>query len=593
VKEILFTGWPRGDTHGTISNLRYGFDNQVWGSVGYNGFRGTVGDVTFGRGDGEILMGAGYFRFAPDGSFLDYVARTGNNTWGFGFTEEGHAFGSTANRNASNFVPIPGRYYRELIGQTPTLPTSADRQDVYPLRNIHQVDQFGMYTAGAAHEIYTARAFPREYWNRTAFVAEPTAHLVGMFELIPDGSGFNAKNRWNLLASRDAWQAPVQVKVGPDGAVWVSDFYSLVAQHNPTPEGMEQGPGNAYETPNRDRAHGRIYRIVADDAPAPAITSLADASPAQLVAALRADNLFWRQTAQRLLVERGETDVVPALVELLRDPTIDELGLNPAALHALWTLDGLGALAADGEAQQAVRRSLGHPAAAVRRAALLVLPRDERLLGDIFDAGLLPDRTSPHEVDYTVPSAVLQDGDGQVRLTALLALSELPPSDRAAAAIVDLISVPRNARDRWLPDAAAIAGVKQGPDAALALMRRQPQGADSAWFAGIGRTVRLMAQHFAAREDIAATVALLAAAPEANPAVAAAVVIGIVGEEPGEGRRGSPGGWPEEAPPTLTAAHRTALVEAARAASTELANGFARIAARWGMPELFPPAGGP
>src|SRR5690606_28173034 len=162
-KKILFTGWPRDDTHGSISNLRYGFDNQIWGSVGYNGFRGTVGGVTYGRTG--ILFGSGYFRFAPDGSSLDYVARTSNNTWGVAFSEDGYVFGSTANRNASNFVHIPGRYYRELTGQTPTLPTIADRQDVYPLRNIYQVDQFGMYTAGSAHEIYTARAFPEEYWN--------------------------------------------------------------------------------------------------------------------------------------------------------------------------------------------------------------------------------------------------------------------------------------------------------------------------------------------------------------------------------------------------------------------------------------------
>ncbi len=589
-KEILFTGWPRGDTHGTISNLRYGFDNTIWGSVGYNGFRGTVGGVTFGRGDGEVLMGAGYFRFGADGSFLDYVARTSNNTWGFGFTEDGYAFGSTANRNASNFVPIPGRYYRDLIGQTPTLPTIADRQDVFPVRNIFQVDQFGMYTAGSAHEIYTARAFPREYWNRAAFVAEPTAHVVGMFDLSQDGSGFRAKNRWNLMASRDGWMAPVQVKVGPDGAVWVSDFYSLVAQHNPTPEGMEQGAGNAYETPNRDRAHGRMYRIVADDAPAPGSRSLADASSSQLVAALRDDNMFWRLTAQRLLVERGSQDVVPALIELVRDRSMDPLGLNAGALHAIWTLDGLGAIASNGAAQDAVRAALRHPAASVRRAALQVLPRDERLMNDIFDAGLLPDRSSPHEVDYTVPSAVLQDADGQVRLTALLALSELPPSERAAAAIVEVMSVPRNARDPWLPDAAAIAGVKQGPDVALELMRRQPQNADSAWYAGIGRTVRLMAHHFAAREDVAATVALLAAVPSANPQVASAVLVGIVGEPQTEGRRGSPGGWPEESPPTLTAEQRNALVQAAQA-SPELAPELARVAARWGMTELFQPIG--
>ena len=157
------------------------------------------------------------------------------------------------------------------------------------------------HTAGAAHEIYTARAFPREYWTRMAFVADPTGHLIGMFELSDNGSGFSAKNRWNFMGNRDAWTSPVQVKVGPDGAVWVSDFYTLVAQHNPTPKNMkgccETGPGNAYETPNRDRLHGRIYRIAYDSARATPMR-LDNATPAQLVRALTNDNLFWRMTAQ-------------------------------------------------------------------------------------------------------------------------------------------------------------------------------------------------------------------------------------------------------------------------------------------------------
>src|SRR5687767_15972011 len=80
-RKILFTGFPRGDTHGTISNLRYGFDNQVWGSVGYNGFRGTVGPTTYARGGAGVTntFGSGYFRFPKDGSDLEYIARTSNN----------------------------------------------------------------------------------------------------------------------------------------------------------------------------------------------------------------------------------------------------------------------------------------------------------------------------------------------------------------------------------------------------------------------------------------------------------------------------------------------------------------------------------
>ena len=580
-RKILFTGFPRNDTHGSISNLRYGFDNQVWGSVGYNGFRGTVGSRTYDRGQ----FGSGYFRFPKDGSDLEYVARTSNNTWGLGFTEDNYIFGSTANSRPSNFVHIPLRYYRDMGGRDPVLPDIADRLDIFPVTEIIQVDQFGRYTAGAGHEIYTARAFPREYWNRAAFVAEPTGHVIGMFDLRDNGSGFIAKNEWSFVASRDAWTAPVQAKVGPDGALWVSDFYTLVAQHNPTPRDLSptcctNGPGNAYETPNRDKLHGRIYRIAYDSAPATRPMRLDNATPQQLVQALSNDNMFWRMTAQRLLVERNQMDVVPALVGLVNNHTVDELGLNPAALHALWTLHGLGALASTATAMTAARNALYHPAASLRRAALQMLPRDQALIDGIFAAGMLPDRTSPWPVEYTVNTAILQDADAHVRLEALLALAELPGSPRIAAAISDVIAFPANARDPWIPDAVAMVGVKQGPEFLNTLLQRRVQSQDTLVLAGMRRTVMHMARFHAANANAATVVAMINVIPEANPAIGGGVLEGIAM------------GWPQESAPQFTAAQRTALRTAARGAEGELAAAYRRVAARWTLPDVFglPPA---
>jgi putative membrane-bound dehydrogenase-like protein len=572
-RKVLFSGWPRTDTHGAISNLRYGFDNQVWGSVGYNGFRGTVGPTTYERGQ----FGAGYFRLPVDGSNLEYVARTSNNTWGLGVTEDNFVFGSTANSRPSNFVHIPLRYYRAVGMRDTVLPDITDRYDVFPVTEIMQVDQFGKYTAGAAHEIYTARAFPREYWNRVAFVAEPTAHLIGMFELSDNGSAFRAKNRWSFMASRDAWTAPVQVKVGPDGAVWVSDFHTLVAQHNPTPRNMQgccqTGPGQAYETPNRDRLHGRLYRIMYDSAPAAASAPmrLDNATPAQLVRALTNDNLFWRLTAQRLLVERGKTDVVPALIALANNQTVDSLGLNVGALHALWTMHGLGLT---GDALTAARKALYHPAASIRRAALMMLPRGDDLLNGIFTAGILPDRTSPWPVDYTVPTTILQDADAHVRLEALLVLAEMPGSPRAASAAADMIMNPDNARDAWMPDAVAMVGAKQGGDFLTGLVKRRMPMNDSLSMAGIRRSVQKVTRYHAAQGSTELIVGVVAGVPE-TPGVALAILNGVAQ------------GWPEERPPVLSPAQRSALLAAARGATAELVEAFGRVAARWQMPDVF------
>ena len=151
------------------------------------------------------------------------------------------------------------------------------------------------------------------------------------------GSAYLSRNSWNLLASDDEWTAPIMSEVGPDGMVWMIDWYNYIVQHNPTPRGYKNGRGNAYVTPLRDKVHGRIYRLVYKDKDAYRPLNLQGADAAQLVAQLSNDNLFWRKNAQRLLVERGKTDVVPALCKLAADQKTDEIGLNPGAIHALWT----------------------------------------------------------------------------------------------------------------------------------------------------------------------------------------------------------------------------------------------------------------
>ena len=163
-------------------------------------------------------------------------------------------------------------------------------------------------------------------------------------------------------------------EVGPDGHVWVLDWYNFIVQHNPTPAGFKTGKGNAYETDLRDKKHGRVYRVVYKKAKTKKIARSSKATPKELVAALKHDNMRWRLHAQRLLVERGGKDVVPELVALIEDKTVDDLGLNVGAIHALWTLHGLLAFDdARSDATRAAVRALTHPSPGVRRAAVAVL----------------------------------------------------------------------------------------------------------------------------------------------------------------------------------------------------------------------------
>ncbi len=455
-RRVLVSGWGTGDTHAGPSNLRVGFDNRVWGTVGYSGFRGRV--------DGEERrFGSGIWAIGADGKDFEFLGSTTNNTWGLGFDEAGNVFASTANGNPSVHLAIAHRHYERVPGLAPgALETIADSLAIHPItRAVRQVDYHGKFTAGAGHAIYTARAMPRAWWNRAAFVAEPTGHVAAMFFVEPRGSGFTARSAWNLLASDDEWTAPIQAEVGPDGAVWVIDWYNYIVQHNPTPHGFATGKGNAYVTPLRDKQHGRIYRLVWESAAPPAPRDLGQADAATLVRALDDDNLFWRLTAQRLLLPSRDAGVDALLCARATATRLDALGLDAGALHALWTLHGRGVIGTDA-ARAAVHAALRHPAAAVRATAWQVLPRTEA------------------ERDFVLDRNLLDDPDAKVRLLAWLALGEMPPSVRAGRAVFALAQRPGDRDDPWLPDALTIAAAQHDQgflQAALAAARPDPDAA--------------------------------------------------------------------------------------------------------------------
>ena len=161
---VLFDGWAMGDTHGGVSNFHYGLDNWIWAMQGYNNSQPQNSEFSGQR------FRQGFMRFRADGSEVEFIRSTNNNTWGLGFNEEGIVFGSTANGNPSIYMPIPNRYYERVRGWTPSLvlENSADTYKFAPItENVRQVDRHGGYTAGAGHALYTARRYPKEYWNRT------------------------------------------------------------------------------------------------------------------------------------------------------------------------------------------------------------------------------------------------------------------------------------------------------------------------------------------------------------------------------------------------------------------------------------------
>ncbi|MCB9954088.1 MAG: ThuA domain-containing protein [Planctomycetaceae bacterium] len=504
VREIIITGWALGDTHGGVSNFRLGLDNWVYGMQGYNDSKPVIN----GKAQQSFRMGFFRFRIEKTGSKvsvteLEFLRSTNNNTWGLGISEEGLIFGSTANHCPSVYMPIANRYYERVRGWSPeVLQMISDTHLFNPItEKVRQVDQFGGYTAGAGHALYTGRNYPEEWWNRLAFVCGPTGHLVGTFVLNKNGSDYSSTSPFNLVAADDEWAAPIMAEVGPDGNVWVLDWYNYIVQHNPTPQGFETGRGNAYESDLRDKRHGRIYRVIHSGNDR-AIENLGDASGEELVAALKSPTMLVRLNAQRALIERGNTDVVPQLIALLQDDSVDAAGLNAGAIHALWTLDGLKQLE-DAKVRAAVTEALGHPSAGVRRNAAQVLAKVEG------------------SVQVLVSSAT-DDDDAQVRLAALLAIADQKADIGVGQALARIADQPAIISDRWLRDAFTSA-VSVHSTGFLMQLAESKNVSDQTL-----NTVRIVAEHIARGKPSAADVQpVLTSLAKAEPSVTAAYLAGL------------------------------------------------------------------
>ncbi len=207
------------------------------------------------------------------------------------------------------------------------------------MENVLRADgTLASHTAACGPSLYLAGLFPPDCVGNS-FVCEPAGNLLRRMTVTETTSGPVARNayeRTEFLTSTDERFRPVNTCVGPDGALYVVDMHRGVIQHKMflTPYLKEQIKARGLETP----LHlGRIYRIVPKEGKARAMPRLSGADDATLVGHLGDGDLWWRRTAQRLLVERRAVDEATNLRDLARR------GVTwTSRMHALWTLEGLG-----------------------------------------------------------------------------------------------------------------------------------------------------------------------------------------------------------------------------------------------------------
>ncbi len=404
-KELLYTGFGVRDTHAVINNMRWGLDGWIYATIGYSG-----GDVK--SGDGKMAFGqmnAGVIRFKPDGTGMEQYCSKPSNTWGLDLGWDGEVFFSQANGNHIDHVVMPESVLaRGKVGDATSFKVIEDHDRTFPIRDYLkqayvQIDFVGGFTAAAGCCIYNGGAWPEKY-NYTHYVAEPTVNLVHQDFIKPDGVTYIAsKDREEeFIAATDLWFRPVHQRIGPDGALYILDFYNQAAVHNDT-RGPKHGPNNAAVRPDRDHYFGRIWRVQHKEAKKFDIPKMDKNHPAELVKALEHPNEWVRMTAHRLLVENPNPDILPDLAKLLLSDKAPE-----ARLHALWILAANRAVKPN-----LISAALQDSSSAIRKNAL-------RIVSETVQPGSIPPRTLPYI------QACLNESEPRVRLAALIALGYFP-----------------------------------------------------------------------------------------------------------------------------------------------------------------------
>ncbi len=263
--------------------------------------------------------------------------------------------------------------------------------------------------------------------------------------------------------------------------------------------------------------------------------------------------MFWRTHAQRLLIERRNDDVVPALISLVEDKSVDAIGLNTAANHALWALHGLGALKpGHPEAHNITLVGLYHPSDGVLRNALQVIPNTEDGLRALLECGALTAKAP------------------QVRLAALLALADKPATEATAGAVIAMLEDPDLQRDRQLLDAVTAAAAKNGT---LALLAASKSNVKSLASSAATERLAIVAGHVA-RSGLENPTALLGELKQAQPEVAIAILTGLAR------------GWPRDSKPALNPELETTLAELFEKLPAAGKSQLVTLATRWGSQGL-------
>jgi putative membrane-bound dehydrogenase-like protein len=454
VREKLFTGFRKYNIQAVINNLRWGLDHHVYGAGGANG--GKIESLRDPQAP-AITLAANDFRIHPVTAKFETLS--GGARFGHSFDDWGNRFLCNI-RNPVIHVVLPAHY----LARNPAVPVQkalfdvADAGDTLPVYRISPSEAWrrlraqrwsgdeeglayprselvpdGYFTSACGITIYRGDAYPPEYYGQ-AFLSDVAGNLVHREALTPAGVTFRSRridDRTEFVSSTDIWFRPVNFVNAPDGTLHVVDMYRETIEH---PWSIPEDIKAALDLESgRDR--GRLWRLAPPGFKSPKLLRLGSASTAELVAQLENRNAWHRETAHRLLFERQDQSAVEPLRKLL------ERSASPLArLHALWSLEGLGALS-DSDLLRGLSDEIGGVREHAVRLAEPRLNSIPKLRDGIFELAGDPDRRVRFQVAFSLGEVA---GDGAS--AALIRIARDDPGDEHLRAAVLSSSARRGAR---------------------------------------------------------------------------------------------------------------------------------------------------
>lgn len=394
--EVLLTGFGMQDPHAFANSLQWGPDGWLYGAHGST-CTANIRGITFQQG---------IWRYHPRTREFELFAEGGGNTWGLDFDAHGQAIAGTNNGNVVGLHQVQGAYYVKGFAKHGELQNSFAFG--YFEHMPHKGFEGGHVTCGGI--VYQGDGLP-ESLRGTYIAANPLANTLYWHTLARKGSTFSSRQGGKFLIGNDTWFRPVDCLTGPDGAVYLADWYDKRINH-------------VDPVDNWDRSNGRIYRVTGVGARSPSSFDLNKLSSVELVELLSHRNSWQVGEARRLLAERRD----PAIGILLAKKLLAETG--PLALEYLWALNACG-----GFSPQIAQELLASPQPDIRAWTV-------RLVGD--------PRRIPAEIWPSLLTAARKESSSVVRSQLACTCKRLP-GEQALPLLSMLLQNTEDVTDPFIP----------------------------------------------------------------------------------------------------------------------------------------------